>query len=819
MSVITKDLGVATAYGYAKSKGYTGTEEEFAELMASYADVAQQAEAAAQDAEDAKDAAVSAKNDAVTAKTAAESAQAAAAGSAQTASTKASEASNSAQTAAGSATSASDSATVASGSASTAQTAAQTATSKASEAASSASAASTAKTGAETARTGAQTAQTAAETAQENAEAAASSVSASAAQIEQNTEEIGAIKNDFAQLSDEMPNKANIDGSYDNMTVGNAKQLVATVGIEDKTPYLFRTSGGSVDIGDRETVNKIVGGTIVNNQKAKEFNSTNYSSESGVTASYSDGIATITSTVSSNGIVASTSISKDHVYYVGMKCMGDVGVNASISTGVSGLSVGNVIVQANVWEGASGIKKAVSDGTTVYIFGRDTTYENLKVKDFQITDLTQDFGKSIADYVYSLETATAGAGVTWLKKHFPKQFDAGYQAYDAGSMQSVSGLTAHKMVGFNQWDEECEVGTINSSNGQNVSATDRIRSKNYMPILNNMTYYVCVPDAVFNNNMLFIALYDANKNFVRASLFNGPNGFSSHMLNPNFLRGAKFLRFWFDSAYGPTYNHDICVNFSWDGEKDGTYEPYKTWSYALDDSVVIRGIPKVDANGNLYYDGDEYLADGTVTHYWKEETYDGSEAWVKDTNLAGYYRFYVRDDSVKTMTDYRGQIINSRGYGTANGYGLAYDPTDNVLVTAYNILGSINWIYIAVKESMNISTVDAFKAWLAQNPVTLVLQLATPTTETAEPYQTPQIVDDWGTEEYVLADGAYPVPVGHDTWYQNNLRAKLEMSPESPDGDGLYVVQQESGENTYVPLASTATIQDILTRLTALENA
>lgn len=200
MSVITKDLGVATAYGYAKSKGYTGTEEEFAELMTSYADVAQQAEAAAQDAEDAKDAAVSAKNDAVTAKTAAQAAQSAAETASGTATTKASEAAQSAQSAAGSASAAQTSATAASGSVSTAQTAAQTATNKASEASSSASAASTAKTGAETARTGAQTAQAAAETAQANAEAAASSVSASAAQIEQNTEDIAGLKNDLSEL-------------------------------------------------------------------------------------------------------------------------------------------------------------------------------------------------------------------------------------------------------------------------------------------------------------------------------------------------------------------------------------------------------------------------------------------------------------------------------------------------------------------------------------------------------------------------------------------------------------------------------------------
>lgn len=41
--MITKDLGMVTAYAYAVSKGYTGTEEKFAELMASYASVAQEA--------------------------------------------------------------------------------------------------------------------------------------------------------------------------------------------------------------------------------------------------------------------------------------------------------------------------------------------------------------------------------------------------------------------------------------------------------------------------------------------------------------------------------------------------------------------------------------------------------------------------------------------------------------------------------------------------------------------------------------------------------------------------------------------------------
>lgn len=40
MSVVTTNLGVVTAYGYAKEQGYTGTEAEFAQLLADYADIA-----------------------------------------------------------------------------------------------------------------------------------------------------------------------------------------------------------------------------------------------------------------------------------------------------------------------------------------------------------------------------------------------------------------------------------------------------------------------------------------------------------------------------------------------------------------------------------------------------------------------------------------------------------------------------------------------------------------------------------------------------------------------------------------------------------
>lgn len=162
MGTITKDLGIATAYGYAVSKGYTGTEEEFAILMASYATVAEEATESASEAAESASAAGTSATSAAESATSASASATIAGTAASTATTKAGEAS---------------------ASASTASTAATTATTKASEAsqsatnaAASATAAGNAQTAAETAQGKAEDAQEAAEQAQEAAEEAAASL-------------------------------------------------------------------------------------------------------------------------------------------------------------------------------------------------------------------------------------------------------------------------------------------------------------------------------------------------------------------------------------------------------------------------------------------------------------------------------------------------------------------------------------------------------------------------------------------------------------------------------------------------------------------
>ena len=54
----------------------------------------------------------------------------------------------------------------------------------------------------------------------------------------------------------------------------------------------------------------------------------------------------------------------------------------------------------------------------------------------QAFDLTQMFGATIADYIYSLEQSTAGAGMAWFKNLFPKD----YYPYNEGEETCVSAV-------------------------------------------------------------------------------------------------------------------------------------------------------------------------------------------------------------------------------------------------------------------------------------------------------------------------------------------------------------------------------------------
>lgn len=251
MSII-KDLGAVTAYAYAVEQGYTGTEEEFATLMASYATVAQQAADSASaaadsagDAEDAKDAAQDAQTAAEIAQGLAEDAQTAAETAEGLAQGYATAASTSAGLAEGSATAASGSASAASGSAGSASGSAIAASGSATEASGYASSANSSKLAAAQSALDAKDYRDTALTYAERAEAAAQTLvidttltqSGQAADAKVTGDEIADVKADLDQteiyqslLAEEIPdtvqNYTFSDGSVTQIThVRNADTI------------------------------------------------------------------------------------------------------------------------------------------------------------------------------------------------------------------------------------------------------------------------------------------------------------------------------------------------------------------------------------------------------------------------------------------------------------------------------------------------------------------------------------------------------------------------------------------------------------------
>lgn len=392
----------------------------------------------------------------------------------------------------------------------------------------------------------------------------------------------------------------------------------------DTTPYLFKAVG---DVYGDRLEDKIVGGTVAWNQHLESYTYTNAS------VSVDGDVVTITPNNSSNRYQAKEGndnvlVIQNHVYLQSVVIKSD----GEHSTGFQNhlyLDCAKKTTSAT-WTVLTQIAKASSSGKSlVQLFSSGNTEYQIKKDSFNLIDLTQMFGSTIADYVYSLEQSQAGAGVAWFKKLFPKD----YYAYNAGELLSVEGLSAHVMR-------------------------------------------------------------DADNSVIG--------------------------------------------------------------NYPLDSSLTLRGIPKLDASNNLYYDGDEYTSDGKVKR--KYGIVDlGTLTWTYRSD------YNVFTASVNTYTSFPTPGFNNMGVCSkylvhetvAMGVIANYD--DTIFICPYYYSSYTKWLLV---RDTSYTDATAFKS--AMSGVMLVYELATPTTETAQAYTNPQIVSKYGTLEYVTNS---IVPVGHKTTY------------------------------------------------------
>ena len=605
----------------------------------------------------------------------------------------------------------------------------------------------TAKTDAIAAKTAAQTAQTAAETAQGKAEDAQTAAETAASTFTTDTTlEVSGKAADAKATGDAIDElKENLSGLESDGVAPSAEQLLSKNTTADAVPYHFRQTGG--DGADREYVDAIVGGTVNWNQLVPIPQNNASLTQNGVTITDNrDGSFTVST--EEGGATANVQLTVANVSVTNGSKVVFYGCPTGGST--STFFFGTSATYAETGNGKMRTLGGVNYNFSIYVMS-GTVLTTPKTFRPQVKNLTAMFGTTIADYIYSLETATAGAGVAFFKKLFPND----YYPYNAGTLEHVSGLSAHKMVGLNQWDEEWEVGNIDPTTGQNTASTSHIRTKNYIPVLGGASYNIHAPWAM-------IIQYNANKAFLRSGSTGVTEDGLPHDKAITFLSDVAYIRFRCTGSYGITYKNDICINLS-DPTKNGTYEPYEEHSYPLDDSLTLRGIPKLDANNNLYYDGDEYEADGTVTRKYGIITLVGGSEAVYTSN------------GISTIASHGFVKIADKAFGQ-------YNMVSDKFITARtgtDFIGKMNGRDSAIGIEFSLpltveATNDAVKAWFAENPTTVVYELATPTIEEATPYRQLQICDPNGTEEFVSTG---IVPVGHETRYPENLRAKIEGLP------------------------------------------
>ena len=276
---------------------------------------------------------------------------------------------------------------------------------------------------------------------------------------------------------------------------------------------------------------------------------------------------------------------------------------------------------------------ATVDGYKAFVFSRsvmENTIITTTRDDWFTPRIRVSNGVTVSNVVFRLNifdlTEMFGAGnEPSTVEEFTSLFPLHY-AYNTGTLLSFNG-TGLKTVGFNQWDEEWELGNISADTGVNSPASTIIRSKNYIPVFPNTLYYCHVgssPGATFNIRARF---YDAEKNYI------GSYGIWWYNRTYTIPDNAYYMRFVMQVDYGSIYKNDICINIS-DAERNGTYEPYtssttnlpistyfptgmKSKGDTYDELTETKAITRIGSRA--YQSGDEsdtsVITDGTTTYY------------------------------------------------------------------------------------------------------------------------------------------------------------------------------------------------------------
>lgn len=408
--------------------------------------------------------------------------------------------------------------------------------------------------------------------------------------------------------------------------------------VTEKTPYIKRPSGGVLPLVGTKATDKIIGGSVAWNQQLGDLSASDYDTNAADVV-YDNGKATIVATLATaTGIYLKSAKRfgiKGHKYIITATL--NAKQTGSFQIGFGALNWVTPVSKANEDVVISTIQTPTTDKGAIVCYRMNSQVgDEYNLSNYNVFDLTQMFGTSIADYIYSLEQGNSGAGTAYFRKLFAKES----YSLNEGEMMSVNAI--------------------------------------------------------------------ARKTYSR-------NG----------------------SVIG---------------------------NYVLDD-IVLCGIPKLDANNQLYYDGDIYESVGEVTR--KYALLDlGTLAWTKNSESGHEYFYSTNPISGIKAPGSSADIVSNIKCATLvnNSFSNAYAHSQDKIIG----VSASGRIGIYDSSSVSLSNVQ-FQS--AMSGIYIIYELATPITEQASAYENPQTVIPNGIEEYV--DGLYAsgdrdveIPVGHITEYK-----------------------------------------------------
>lgn len=525
-----------------------------------------------------------------------------------------------------------------------------------------------------------------------------------------------------AGVAEALDGKANNDGYYSKMTVGAAENLVG--GNETSREFTRDTAGGSADIADGIVkIDRIKGNTIVWNQQFTD-NSDYFGKANVKNVVYYDHTLSFTTDSTTKWIQGThrnnrTAIS-GHKYLLSAFVLSDVPLNStngtnfiiSVGTYAGTRNISNKSIQENTWTSVSGIH--LNETSRGYGFEFKVNSEaNVKVKNFQVIDLTKMFGAGN-------EPATVA--------EFKKMFPLDYYDYNTGQLLSLN-PTGIKTVGFNAYNHT--TGKASVIGGKQYQITGA-----YTSIMEGDTAITPDEDGIFTTT----------KNGDLTIVGGNSTTTCIHLVWSG-VRNGEYEEHWEETRNIPIsqINTDGTITESAIG-KTRLFPDGLCSAGSVHDEItptkVIKRIGKVDL-GSL-----NWLYDSTNNIFYRNNSESYIPTRVYNTLICSKYSYYYSKTTSAFVSDAPDESINMLA-------GSDFTPTAS--------------LKIMVKDS-SYSDAATFKA--AMSGVYLYYELATPVEVTfAEPLNLTYRVSDFGTETLLPINTATPVttPIRLDVIYGLNV--------------------------------------------------